>query len=93
MHFSREHLTGNYKWTVEAGDSLLTGSPTRRLFDRWNGVQVLFIINCLAASSNSFSIEEGRKIESLINDYLPLESRSEKSVYSWLQSELNAVAV
>jgi hypothetical protein len=93
MLFSKEHLTGNYKWTVEPGDSLLTGSPTRRLFDRWNGVQVLFIINCFAASSDSFSVEEGRKIESLINDYLPMESKSEKSVYSWLQSELSAVAI
>jgi hypothetical protein len=85
MLFTKEHLAGNYKWATEPGDSLFTGSPTRRLFDRWNGVQVLFIINSFAALSESFSVEEGRKVESLINDHLPQDTRSEMSVYNWLR--------
>ena len=85
MLFSKEHLSGNYKWTTVPGDSLFTGSPTRRLFDRWNGVQVLFIINSFAALSNNFSIEEGKKIENLITNHLPQDTRSEMSVYNWLK--------
>jgi len=88
MAFSKQDLAGNYKWATEPGDHLLTGSPSRRLFDRWNGVQVLFIINSIAALSENFSIEEARKIESLINDRLPLDARSELSVFQWLQLEV-----
>jgi hypothetical protein len=87
MLFSKEHLAGNYKWATEPGDLLFTGTPTRRLFDRWNGAQVLFIINSFAALSEAFSLEEGRKIESLINNHLPLHARSEMSVYNWLRYE------
>lgn len=85
MLFSKEHLAGNYKWATEPGDYLFTGSPTRRLFDRWNGSQVLFIINSFAALSETFSVEEGRKVESLINNHLPQDTRSEMSVYNWLR--------
>ena len=85
MLFSKEHLSGNYKWTTVPGDSLFTGSPTRRLFDRWYGVQVLFIINSFAALSNNISIEEGKKIENLITNHLPQDTKSEMSVYNWLK--------
>ena len=91
MAFSKEHLAGNYNWATEPGDLLLTGSPSRRLFDRWNGVQVLFIINSIAALSETFSIDEARKVESLIHDRLPLDSRSELSVYNWLRLEATKV--
>jgi hypothetical protein len=85
MLFSKEHLAGNYKWISVPGDSLFTGSPTRRLFDRWNGVQVLFIINSFAALSNNFSVEDARKVENLINNHLPQDTKSEVSVYNWLR--------
>ena len=87
MVFSKEHLVGNYNWITEPGDSLLTGSPSRRLFDRWNGVQVLFIINSIAALSENFSLEEARKVENLIHEHLPLDTRSELSVFNWLRLE------
>jgi hypothetical protein len=85
MLFAKEHLAGNYKWASVPEDSLFNGSPTRRLFDRWNGVQVLFIINSFGALSESFSIEEGRKVERLINNDLPQDTKSEMSVYNWLR--------
>ncbi len=85
MSFSRKDLTGNYQWTNEFTNSLFTGLPTRRIFDRWNGAQVLFIINAIAALSETFSIEEGRKVESLINNNLPLDTSSELFVFNWLR--------
>jgi hypothetical protein len=87
MIFSKEHLSGNYNWAAGPGDSFLIGSPSRRLFDRWNGVQVLFMINSIAALSETFSLDEARKVESLIHDQLPLDSRSEISVFNWLRHE------
>jgi hypothetical protein len=85
MLFSKEDLIGNYKWAIEPINSLFKGSPTRRIFDRWNGAQVLFIINAFAALSETFSLEEGRKVETLINNNLPLDTASELSVFNWLR--------
>lgn len=87
MLFSKEHLTGNYTWTIAPKNSLFTGSPSRRLFDRWNGSQVLFIINALAALSETFSVEQGRKMENLIINSLPINPHSELSVFNWLRLE------
>jgi hypothetical protein len=89
MLLSKENLSGKYQWATGYKNTLFTGSPTRRLFDRWNGFQVLFIINCIAALSENFSIKEGMKIEDLIINGLPLTVQSELTVFSWLR--LNTV--
>lgn len=88
MHFSKEDLTGYYKWAVEDRSSLFTGMPTRRLFDRWNGNQVLFLINTILEQSPSFSIEDGKRVEDLLIHHLPVNINSEKSVFNWLQAEM-----
>lgn len=85
MLISKEQLSGNYKWMPETENSPFTGSVSRRLFDRWNGEQVLFIINSLASLSDNFSLEEGRKAEHLIREGLPLTTQSELSVFKWLK--------
>ena len=85
MLFTKDDLIGNYKWGIEPINSLFTGFPTRRIFNRWNGVQVLFIINAFAALSETFSIEEVRKVESLINNFLTLNTSSELTVFNWLR--------
>ena len=85
MSFLREHLQlTHYTWNES---SLLgKGEPTRRLFNRENGFQVLFIINACSAFLESFTIKEGRDIEELIGNQLPLEIKSEISVFRWLRS-------
>jgi hypothetical protein len=86
MIFSKENLLGNYNWTFDPISPLFTGFPTRRIFDRLNGKQVLFLINCFARLSNCFSLEEGRAIENLILNHLPQNAQSEKTAYNWLKS-------
>ncbi len=86
MLFSKEHLLGQYEWTMNPINALFTGIPTRRIFDRLNGTQVLFLINCFTVLSDSFSVEEGRVLENLILDRLPLNTQSEKSAYNWLKT-------
>ncbi len=85
MLLTKEHLSGKYEWAKDYKSLLFSGSPTRRLFDRWNGFQVLFIINCIAQALENFSIEDGRAVEKLIINSLPLNIQSELTVISWLR--------
>lgn len=88
MIFLREHLSGFYEWIPDGEESLFDGNASRRLFNRWNGNQVLFLINLLLSSSGNFSIEHGRYIERLIINELPLTAKSELTVFNWLQGEI-----
>jgi hypothetical protein len=88
MQFLKEHLIGDYQWTDEPQNALFTGLPTRRIFDISNGNQVLFIINAVALSARSFSIEDGREMENMIQNRLPLATQSEISVYNSLKAAL-----
>lgn len=84
MPFLKEDLGGShYNWS-DAKDPY-TGQPSRRLFDRYNGDQVLFIINFYSSVSEKFTLVEGRKMEDLITNHLPLEAKSEISVFNWLR--------
>jgi hypothetical protein len=84
MKYLKEHLSYSYNWP-HGGDPLFTGVPSRRMFDRDNGFQVLFIINCFYESIGVTTPQAGNKIEKLINMQLPLEVKSELSVFNWLK--------
>jgi hypothetical protein len=88
MTFSKDDLMGSYTWTSDAQSTLFTGFPSRRIFDRYVGNQLLFIINSLAALSDSFSIEDVMKIESKILNELPMNTQSEITVFNWLRSQV-----
>jgi hypothetical protein len=85
MLFLKEHLTGHYSWNDTIEQSNYTGGASRRLFDRFNGYQVLFIINLYKSLSETFSIEDGQQVEQQIIDHLPLGIKSEISVFNWLR--------
>ena len=93
MKFLKEHLTGFYDWKPEAEIAMYDGNATRRLFDRWNGNQVLFVINVFLSNTGNMSIERGKMAESLILERLPLDTMSEVSVLNWLQTEIVAEQV
>ncbi len=85
MLFLKEHLISQYSWNNNNTTYLaFTGDATRRRFDRFNGDQVLFIINLYASASENFSIADGRRIENYMVNRLPLEIKSEVSVFNWL---------
>jgi hypothetical protein len=92
MIFSKEHLTGLYKWTVDKKNESFEGEPTRRLFDRYNGQQVLFIINLVMQSISNFSMEQGKNLERLIINKLSFDPCSELTVFNWLQKEIKVEA-
>ena len=84
MNLSKEHLSANnnYSWTDEF---VFDGTPSRRLFDRRNGNQLLFIINLYASEVKGFSETDVTRIEGMLLNQLPEEIKSEISVLKWLQ--------
>jgi hypothetical protein len=86
MPFLKEDLSGrHYFWKEKSGRSAFNGEPSRRLFDPFDGEQVLFMINFYETVTKEFSAEEGRKLEELIITRLPVEVKSEISVFNWLK--------
>ena len=83
MHFLKEHLSGyKYSWINE---STFTGDASRRLFNRYNGNQLLFVLNLYASLIDGFTISMGLKIEDRLMNQLPVDAKSEISVLSWLK--------
>jgi hypothetical protein len=87
MHISflREHLISHhYAWT---GSVHAPGKeePGRRLFNRLDGNQVLNMINFFGQSIGKLTLQDGRRLEELINKQLPDTVKSELSVFNWLR--------
>lgn len=88
MPFLKEDLNSHqYNWDIP-NQSVFTGNPSRRPFNRYNGDQVLFLINSYGSVAEKFSVLDGRRMEELINSELPLEAKSEISVFNWLRGIL-----
>ena len=89
MHFQRHHLKGDhYHWDPNPINEMFSGHPSRRLFDRFNGDQVLFIINSFGSMCDEFTPETGAIVEKKISEQLPMDARSEISVLNWLNLTL-----
>jgi hypothetical protein len=85
MHFQKQDLAAtHYHWKDET-DFIYTGQPSRRSFDRFNGNQVLFLINFMGSIPENFTISEGRQIEEEIEKRLPIDLKSEVSVFNWIR--------
>lgn len=86
MHFSKQDLTGKkYAW-VETSAGMYTGDPSRRIFDKYNGFQVLFIINACSVYTENFSSGLGRMIEQKLHERLPEDIKSEIAVLNWIKN-------
>jgi len=85
MQFKKEHLINrHYDWSNGISHNVIPNSPDRRLFDRLNGNQILYLINFFGYSVGNITIDDGQRIENLIIKELPAELKSEKSVFNWL---------
>jgi hypothetical protein len=88
MHFLKEDLSpGNYEWN---NDLIYNGEPSRRLYNRNDGNQLLFVINSYAAVNTSFDTKQGLQIQNLLKYQLPVDAKSEKSVLQWLKEKIVA---
>lgn len=87
MLYQRQDMEGKmYRWDTDPLGIIFSGRPSRRLFDRFNGDQVLFIINFYASFFEGFKLEQARILEQQIANNLPLEARSEISVFNWIKN-------
>lgn len=87
MLFAKDNMNYvHYRWEMDEqpAAALFMGEPSRRVFDRFNGHQVLFLINCCARAYGKFSLTDAQMLESKIAYQLPLELKSERSVYNWI---------
>lgn len=92
MHFQRQDMeNSHYNWESQGDKSVFTGQPSRRVFDRFNGNQVLFLINYYGSLADKFTVQEGKNIEQMIFNDLPMNVLSEISVLNWIKTTALAV--
>lgn len=87
MHFLKTDMEfTHYRWEHEPLDvlTLVSREPTRKPFDPYNGLQVLYIINYYLEAAEKSSTKDARIIESIIAHQLPKDMKSERSVFNWL---------
>ncbi|MBO9659124.1 MAG: hypothetical protein J7527_09905 [Chitinophagaceae bacterium] len=88
MIFNRTDLEFiHYHWANDTTpvNEIYSGDPARRSFDPFNGDQVLFLINYYAATVGGMTVQQAHIIEHSIAHKLPLDLKSERSVYAWLK--------
>jgi hypothetical protein len=86
MYFKKEDMAGtHYTWSADVKKQVFTGQPSRRAFDRFNGDQVLFLINFYGSMLNEFSMQDGRALEHDILNHLPTNAFSEISAINWIR--------
>lgn len=82
----------DYDWSTAEDASKLNSAPDRNLFTSTEGNEVLYMINHLMEETGSSSKEDGRLIEQLIHDRLPLGKQSQVTAKRWLQEKLELMA-
>ena len=86
MIFTKESLRGSdYNWVPLSSSMLSDRFPTRKSFDRLSGDSMLRMINLFNLLVSKLTIAEGHSMEQALAKELPLEMRSEMSVFNWLK--------
>lgn len=87
---AKSDLVYTYKWTAGAGDNpKITGFPDNALLNRGEGYEVLDFINRFATKHELKEKSLGLKVEKLIKEKLPSDTRSHKNVEAWLVANWN----
>ena len=89
MNFTKEHLSGdNYEWDLgNQVHRMKEMTPTRNRFDRFNGNCVLHMLNLFDKLVTTLSVQDGQYLETLMANQLPLEAKSEMTVFNWLKDK------
>lgn len=85
--FKKSDLVYTYNWTqYDIDDPRVSGSPDTTVFNRKEGLEILYMINYLtdhlAYGVDSF----GHRIEKLIHDQLPEEITSQHDTIAWIKN-------
>lgn len=91
MTFSKKDLLEEeYYWNTNLLLSAL--APSASFFNRFNGVDVLRMINLFNTRVTSLTISEGQTIERMLVREMPLQVNDEISVFNWLKKHYRIVA-
>jgi len=84
--FTKDGLTYEYTWSrYEKDDPRVSGLPDSTVFNRKEGLEVLYIINSLA-DHLAYGVDcFGNKVEKMIHDLLPKEIVSQKDTVQWIK--------
>ena len=76
----------DYSWTTIPGDDpRITGSLDATMFSRKEGFEVLYLINKFMEIHDLKNKETCNKIERMLHDHLPSNTRSQENVKDWLK--------
>ena len=92
LSFTKKDLAEvDYVWYDKQTAITLTApiEPSRRLFDRYDGNQILHMINYFAQTIQQCSVQQANMLERLLRNELPFGIKSELSVFRWLVSKFN----
>ncbi|MBD3270354.1 hypothetical protein GF376_02410 [Candidatus Peregrinibacteria bacterium] len=77
----------DYKWSAYGNDDpKITGEPDSSLFSRKEGYEVLYLINKIASDNGLKQKSSGEKLEKMIHEYLPSDTRSQVNVVKWIKA-------
>lgn len=81
----KSDLKYTYSWTaIRPDDPKVSGPPDSTMFNRYEGYEVLYLINRFAHEYDLKQKSFGHKIEKMINEYLPSDIRSQTKVKDWI---------
>lgn len=87
LYQKHDLLFNDYDWTTLADHVKFQGAPDRNMFVRHEGNDVLYMINYFCNVMDYKTKTHAGRIEMLIHDKMPIEIKSQKSVFQWLQKE------
>lgn len=86
MSFKKSDLDySDYSWTALPGDDpKISGKPDSTLFSRYEGYEMLYMIDKVLEHRNLISVASGQKVESIIRTKLPSTTRSQENVFNFV---------
>lgn len=91
MIFSKKDLLEKeYHWNTNLLFSAL--APSAAFFNRFNGVDILRMINLFNTLVTTLTLSEGQKIERMLVKEMPLQVNDEISVFNWLKEHYKTAA-
>ena len=86
---NRDNLKYSYNWRpIPEDDPRISGEPDSTLFNRHEGLEILFIINKYKEKYGLGDLSQCESLERIIKEVVPRNNRSQIHVFEWLEHNL-----
>lgn len=90
MTFQEENLIYNYEWEATNGDNPnYTGKNDRNKLNRDEGYEILHFVQAYCKSHSLKKIEDGQKVEWMIQEKVPSDIQNRKEIELWIEENWN----